>query len=126
MTLPDALLDAEYLNLATFRKNGAKVATPIWAAPAGTAFYAFSEGKAGKVKRLKNSSKAQVAPCTVSGKSLGTWQDAQAFIVDDTQEIATAYQALKAKYGWKVSALNALAKIGGKYKKRAILRIEVE
>ncbi len=126
MPLPEALLAAEYLNLATFRKNGDKVATPIWAAPAGSAFYAFSEGKAGKVKRLKNSSKALLAPCTVSGKSLGTWHDAQAFVVNDAEEIQTAYRALKAKYGWKVSALNVLAKVGRKYHKRAILRIEVD
>lgn len=126
MFLPDALLDAEYLNLATFRKNGAKVETPIWAAPAGTAFYAFSEGKAGKVKRLKNSSRAQLAPCTASGKSLGTWHDANAFIVHDAGEIATAYRALSAKYGWKIAIFNAFSKIGGKFNKRAILRIEIE
>ena len=36
------LADADYFNLATFRRNGKPVATPVWFAPAGDTFYVFS------------------------------------------------------------------------------------
>ena len=52
--------DARYVNLATFRRTGARVATPVWAAAAGDKLYIFTEGDAGKVKRLRNSPRAQV------------------------------------------------------------------
>ena len=47
------LATADYFNLATFRKNGNAVATPVWFAPHGDTFYVFSAGDAGKVKRIR-------------------------------------------------------------------------
>jgi hypothetical protein len=75
-----------YLNLETFRKNGQGVPTPVWFAgePAqGTPekVYVYSTGDSGKAKRLRNSSRAGVAPCTARGKLLGDWINAQAEIV---------------------------------------------
>ena len=46
---------APYVSLATFRRSGDAVRTPVWMAPADGAHYVFSAGNAGKVKRLKNS-----------------------------------------------------------------------
>ena len=36
------LADADYFSLATFRRNGNAVPTPVWFAPAGDTFYVFS------------------------------------------------------------------------------------
>jgi hypothetical protein len=48
------LADANYFSLATFRKNGNAVATPVWFAPAGNTFYVFSAGDAGKKAFITN------------------------------------------------------------------------
>jgi hypothetical protein len=125
MPIPDHLLAAEFVNLATYRKNGDAVATPIWAAPVDGKLYAFSEARAGKMKRLKNFSRAQIVPCTSKGKPLGVWQDASAYIVDDPDEIATALKALHQKYGWKMRITDLASKAVGRYKKRGYLRIEM-
>ena len=116
---------ARYLSLETFRKTGAGVATPVWFAPHGGALYVFSAGDAGKVQRLRNSSKARVAPCDMRGKVLGEWADAQAFLVDSEKEITAAHAALVERYGWQMRLLDCGAKIGGRYDKRAFIRIQV-
>lgn len=123
MKIIEELKQARYLNLGTFRRSGKRVDTPIWAAEIDGLFYAFSEGKAGKVKRLRNSSQATLAACNMRGGLLGEWHEADAYVVDDPQEIEAAYQALTRKYGWSVRLSNAFAKLTGRYQKRAVLRM---
>lgn len=115
---------AQYLNLATFRKTGVAVETPIWFAKDGDTLYAFSTGDAGKVKRLRNSSRARIAPCTVTGKVTGDWIDAEAFVLDDQAGKDRAYQAIKKKYGLQMMALNIGAFFGGRINKRAFIAIK--
>lgn len=121
--LPDSI---RYLNFGTFRKSGVMVQTPVWFAGGGGTYYAFSAGDAGKVKRLRNSDRARIAPCTVSGKLTGAWRDASAHIVSDNGlEVATAYSALRGKYGWQMRLLDLFARLGGRYRRRAIIRIDL-
>ncbi|MEM7018875.1 MAG: PPOX class F420-dependent oxidoreductase [Pseudomonadota bacterium] len=120
------LENAQYLNLATFRKNGNAVKTPIWFAQIGEAYYAFSAGNAGKVKRLRNSSKSRVAPCDARGKVLGEWIDSEALIILDTDEIEQAYQALRQKYGWQMRLLDFFSHLAGKIKQRSVIAIKLQ
>ena len=83
------LADAEYFSLATFRKNGNAVPTPVWFATAGDTYYVFSAPDAGKIKRIRLTSRARVAACDMRGKLLGDWIDAKARLVSDTEEIRT-------------------------------------
>ena len=118
-------LDAEpYLSLATFRRSGAAVATPVWFARSGPKLYVFSEGRAGKVKRLRNSPRARVARCDVRGRLLGDWQDAQARVVSDAATVERAYAALHAKYGWQMWIGDVLSRLAGRYDRRAIIEID--
>ena len=114
------LNDAQYLLLGTLRKNGRMVETPVWFAEQQGNYYMFSEGKAGKVKRLKNFSDASLAPCTVSGKPLGEKVVAEAFLLDE-EESRVAYKALLAKYGWKMKALDCASRIARKINNRAFI-----
>lgn len=43
-----------YVSLATFRRDGRAVPTPVWVAEHAGRLYVFTEGTAGKVKRLRN------------------------------------------------------------------------
>lgn len=125
MAIPQHLLDAEYVNLATRRKNGDMVPTPIWAAPVGTNLYVFTAGNSGKVKRIKNFSEVELAQCNAGGKLLGGWTSASAYIVNDPLEVQNAILALEAKYGWKMKMTDFGARLTGRYQKRAYLRLEM-
>ena len=122
--MPNSVWDtAQYLNLATFRKTGVAVHTPIWFAKEGDTLYAFSTKDAGKVKRLRNSSRARIAPCTMTGKLTGDWIDAEAFLLDDKAG-KEAHKVLKKKYGLQMIALDIGAFIGGRINKRAFIAIK--
>ena len=102
LSLAQRVQQARYVSFATFRKNGAKVATPVWMAPAELppkVCYIFSAGNAGKVKRLRNSPVVELACCDVQGKVLSDWITATAQLVTEPDEIALALEALGQKYG---------------------------
>jgi PPOX class probable F420-dependent enzyme len=119
------LANAEYFNLATFRKNGKAVETPVWFAPVADTFYVFSAGDAGKVKRLRASSRARVAACDMRGKSLGEWRDASARLVADPAEIERAYASLHRKYGLRMAIGDFFAKLTGRYRRRQIIAVNL-
>ncbi|MFK7916231.1 MAG: PPOX class F420-dependent oxidoreductase [Pseudomonadales bacterium] len=116
---------ATYISLATFRKSGAKVATPVWCAPQGDWLYIFSESKAGKIKRLRNSSQAQLALCDFRGKLLGPWHLAQAEIISEAAEIDRALAALRKKYGWQMWLADTGARLVGRYQARAYIKVRL-
>jgi uncharacterized protein len=113
-----------YLSLSTFRKTGAEVKTPVWFAAHGDKLYCFSAPNAGKLKRLRNSARARIAPCDVRGNILGAWRDTQARIVDDPALIERVYGALGKKYGWQIALFNFGARLVGKYPKRVFVEID--
>jgi hypothetical protein len=114
-----------YVSLATFRRDGREVATPVWFAAAGERLYVFSAGEAGKVKRLRNSPRARVAPCNARGRVEGAWRDATARVFDDAPTIARAYAALRAKYGWRFRVLDLFSRLTRRARRRAWIQISV-
>ena len=116
---------ARYLNLATFKRDGSNVPTPVWFAALDGYLYAFSERRAGKIKRLRRSPRARVAVCNARGSLRGEWIEANAHIVDDPATEARVYAALLEKYGWQMRLTNLLSTLGGRIRKRAVIRIEV-
>lgn len=121
--MPTPLLQARYLSLATFRKNGQAVATPVWFAAEGDHLYVFSSGEAGKVKRLRNSPRARIAPCTVTGALLGDWQDTEAVLLHTEADIRRARAALTRRYGWQMHLINLGAWLSGRIRRRAWIAI---
>ena len=123
--MPTPIAQHAYLSLATKKRDGQWVWTPIWFAPvASGALVAFSAGGAGKVKRLRNFSEIQVKPCTVSGKPLGCATPGTARLTADADECAEAYQALHSKYGCQMRALDFVSRLSGNFQKRQVLVIE--
>jgi PPOX class probable F420-dependent enzyme len=94
----DAILSAQYVALTTYRRDGTPVTTPVWAAAEGESLYLFSNATAGKVKRLHNSSRAAIAPCTATGKVTGAQLPAEAFILASDQ-MPKVWRLLTKKYG---------------------------
>ncbi|MDP6377787.1 MAG: PPOX class F420-dependent oxidoreductase [Pseudomonadales bacterium] len=114
---------APYVSLATFRRSGVQVATPVWCAPADGAHYVFSAGDAGKVKRLRNSPRARLAVCDVRGALRGDWHEARGELLEAREDIDAALRALHAKYGWRMRLTDLLSKLTGKHDRRAYIRL---
>ena len=125
MSAIDDLDRHRYLVLATFRKSGSEVATPVWFAAVGGTLYVCSAGDAGKVKRLRQSSRARVAPSDARGRVQGAWRDATARLVTEPAAIERAHAALRAKYGWQVWLADVLSRLTGRIGRRAWIAIEV-
>ena len=121
------LQDHSYISLMTFRRSGAEVKTPVWfASMDAKSHYCFSAADAGKVKRLRNSSTARIAPCDARGGYPGEWITCNAYLVEDENEINKAYRLLVDKYGWQMRLTNFFSRLSGRIGNRAVIRIEVE
>ena len=118
-----AIDQARYILLGTRKKDGRMVDTPVWFSGKEGEYYLFSAGSAGKVKRLKNFSTAEMTPCTVSGKILGETVAANAELLTNPQQIHRAQQSLRVKYGWQMRGLDLLSRLSGKYQQRVFIRI---
>lgn len=114
------------MSFATFRRNGAEVATPVWFAAAGAKLYAFTAGDSGKVKRLRHTSRARLAPSDARGRVQGAWQPATARIVTEPHVIERAHAALRTKYGWQLRVADLFSGLAGRRRHRAWIEIELE
>jgi PPOX class probable F420-dependent enzyme len=96
-SIPAEIRGQRYISLATFRKNGAAVYTPIWFAEYDDKLYFMTNSKLGKVKRLRNNPQVKIAPCTIRGKITGPEFPGMARIMRP-EEYARARKAINAKY----------------------------
>lgn len=119
------LASHRYLSLATFRVTGAEVRTPVWFAESGGRLYVFTSGESGKVKRLRHSSRARVAPCDARGNVQGAWHDAVARIITDAASIDRARLKMRAKYGWQLRVLDAFSRLMGRINQRAWIEVRI-
>jgi len=124
MSLPDPARDT-YVSLATFRRDGREVCTPVWIAGSAGRFYVFSAGDAGKVKRIRANGRVRLATCDLRGNVQSDWLEASARVVSSDGEIATALKALRDKYGIQMWLGDVFSKLSGKFKKREYLEIVV-
>ncbi len=118
-----ALADEPYINLATFRRSGAAVETPVWCAPLDGKLYVVTDGTSAKVKRIRASKRIRVAPCGVRGAVTGEWVEGRARIVADAALVARAHAALVEKYGWQMWLLDTGSRLFGRYARRAYLEL---
>jgi PPOX class probable F420-dependent enzyme len=112
-----------YVSLATFRRSGAEVKTPVWIAGAGDRYYVFSAGDAGKIKRIRNDARVRLAACDLRGNVKSDWMDGRARIIADDAGIAAALAALRRKYGLQMRFTDFFAKLSGRFGKRAYIEI---
>jgi PPOX class probable F420-dependent enzyme len=117
-------LEGPYVSLATFRRSGVAVRTPVWFAERDGRIYVFTEADAGKVKRLRNDARVQLARCSVNGRVRGDWIEARGRVVDEPAVVEAAYAALRSKYGWQMRAIDFFSRLAGRIEGRAILEIE--
>ena len=109
-----------YVSLATFRKDGREVRTPVWIAAGDGRAVVYTN-----VKRIRNNNKVRLAPCTARGQVTGDWQDATAHIVEDPETRDRGIQAAVDKYGWQMRLALLVSRLSGRYDERAIIELEL-
>lgn len=115
--------DAAYISLASYRKNGSLVETPVWTAPLDGRLVVFTLRDSYKVKRIQNNPAVRVAKCDVRGKVLGDWREGTCRVVTDAEHERRAYAALRKKYGLMMRLGDIASTLTGRIKKRAVLEI---
>ena len=121
----DRLGAAAYVSLATWRRDGREVRTPVWVAAAAGRLYVFSEARAGKVKRIRATGRVAVAPCNVRGDLRGDFVPGIGRVVDDAETTRRGYRALRGKYGWKMVLADTFSALSGRIHERALLEIDL-
>jgi uncharacterized protein len=108
----DDLAAGKYISLATFKRDGTRVATPVWVTREGDHLYVITEAGSGKAKRLRNSPRAEVAACDMRGSLTGDVYEATAILLDEqgTQEVAAR---VNAKYGLTAKLFGLRGKVAG-------------
>lgn len=95
----DQFAKKQYLNLETFRKNGAGMKTPVWFVQEGETLYVQTVANSGKVKRIRNNGCVNITPCKMDGTPTGTWVPAIAREVKDAEIAQKVNRLLDKKYG---------------------------
>jgi len=115
-------LNANYLNLESYRKNGTPVATPMWFALHNDTLYVYSLANAGKVKRVRNNARVRVVPCDLRGNPKGQWVEAKARILDEPGA-KLGHKLLDEKYGWMKKMGNLFSRL--MKRERVVMAIEI-
>lgn len=71
MSIPPEIRGKNYVNLASFRKTGVAVHTPVWFGEENNKLYVMTRSDSGKYKRIRNNPEVRIAPCTMRGKITG-------------------------------------------------------
>jgi len=115
--LYEALRNQQYISLTTYRKTGQAMATPVWFVDAGSVIYIWTEGSSGKVKRLRNNQKVELAASDGRGKILGPAFQATGRVFNlenDPASYKKADDAMKKKYGFGLAMFRFIGKLSGK------------
>jgi uncharacterized protein len=95
--LPAELRNHKYISLATYRKTGVPVRTPVWFAEENGKVYVFTNPASGKVKRVRNNPAVRFAPCTIRGRVTGPESAGHARLLS-SDAAAAARRLLQKKY----------------------------
>lgn len=104
----EPLDDAEYLLLTTTKRDGTPVPTPVWFQGSNGRYVVVTGATSGKVKRIRNNPRVEVAVCDSRGNILpgAAILAATARVLEGT-DADTAADRVKKKYGIKWKAFMA-------------------
>ena len=104
----EPLDDAEYLLLTTTKRDGTPVPTPVWFQGSNGRYVVVTGATSGKVKRIRNNPRVEVAVCNSRGKVIpGAAILAATARLLEGADAETAAERVKKKYGIKWKAISA-------------------
>lgn len=99
---------AECISLATRRRDGREVLTPVWYVEHEGRVWLRTARQFGKVKRLRNDPHLRYAPCDSDGKLQGEWRSGIAEEIPANDPRTQAPDALlDARYGERRAQMSA-------------------
>ena len=104
----------KYIALETFRKSGDSVKTPVWFVEKDDLIWIVTRELTGKVKRLKNNNKVNVAVSSFSGKVKSKWFSGYAERVQGDMA-QKAISSRNKKYGIMARLIGIFRAKKGKY-----------
>jgi PPOX class probable F420-dependent enzyme len=113
-----------YVSLTTFRRTGAAVATPVWAAPDEGTLVVWTRADSGKVKRLRHTIRVTVAPCNVRGQVRGAAVEGDAEFVHRA-DWPGALAALRRAYGVRFQLSYVASRLWHRLARRGAERHEI-
>lgn len=121
----DQLAAGKYMSLTTFKKDGTPIATPVWLARDGDHLYVITDPSSGKAKRLRNSDRAEVAPCDMRGNVTGPKVAARAVLLDDagTEHV---HRLINGKYGLMAKLFGLREVLNRLLRRQAEQRVGIE
>ena len=91
-------LRGRYLSLTTYKRDGTKVATPVWFVEDKGRLLVQTDKASGKVKRIATNPEVTVAVCSAGGRLRGTPVPARAEVVQGSADIKRIEDLIKIKY----------------------------
>lgn len=88
-----------YIVLATYRRNGQEVHTPLWCVTFGDRLVIRTGARTGKVKRMRARPQVRLAVSDGRGRPLGPWHRATARPVTDPELCRQLERAFARTYG---------------------------
>ncbi|MEM7285475.1 MAG: PPOX class F420-dependent oxidoreductase [Actinomycetota bacterium] len=115
------LADEKYVSFTTYKQDGTPKSLPVWIADVGEGRLGFTtEDGSWKVKRLHNDGRVQLQPSDARGNVTdGTSPVDGTGVVVHGAEMEAVMAAIKAKYGWQVTLVQALGKVRGLVSRKA-------
>lgn len=110
----EELSKEKYISLGTFKRDGNMVATPVWLARDGDHLVVITDATSGKAKRLRNSSRARVAPCDMRGNVRGEYTDATADLLDEAGTDRVK-RLIDAKYGLMAKVFSLMESVRARF-----------
>ncbi len=93
-------IEAEYINLITYKRDKSPVSTPVWVANFSNSLVVTTSLNAGKVKRIRNNGIATIYITNQNGsKKLSESLDLNASLIEDPDLKKQATDLIRKKYG---------------------------
>ncbi|MDQ3576345.1 MAG: PPOX class F420-dependent oxidoreductase [Actinomycetota bacterium] len=106
--------DSKYLLVTTFRRDGTPVSTPVWVVRDGDRLLFGSAAQTGKIKRIRNSGRVELASCDLRGNPSGDTVKGTAVLLD--QGGVTRVRTL---LGRKYGLIGRVTMLGGRIRRGA-------
>jgi len=113
-------IEAEYINLITYKRDKSPVSTPVWVANFSNSLVVTTSLNAGKVKRIRNNGIATIYITNQNGsKKLSESLDLNASLIEDPDLKKQATDLIRKKYGMMAKMI-----MKNSDENRAIIRLE--
>lgn len=128
----ESLFPGRYLSITSFKRDGTRVATPVWFVCDGGRLFALTDLHSAKVRRIRRNPEVLVAPCRVNGKLRGKPVRARVEVLTATSDLERAQKLLLTRYKLSYPVVMLFYRLGRRLRRQksvadgAALAITVE